>query len=91
MDCIRLSMLPLGNSLTILQTGIKYLFYYPTHLMKYLAVLNGVAVDDAVLLQNRIFHLICSILVSKCSTRSNSENEYPYFMFLIINNEVIGV
>ena len=33
--------------------------------------LNGVAVDDAVLLQNRKFRLICSILVLKCSARSN--------------------
>ena len=33
--------------------------------------LNGVAVDDAVLLQNRKFRLICSILVLKCSACSN--------------------
>ena len=33
--------------------------------------LNGVAVDDAVLLQNGKFHQICSILVSECSARSN--------------------
>ena len=33
--------------------------------------LHGVAVDDVVLLQNRKFHQICSILVSKCSVRSN--------------------
>ena len=33
--------------------------------------LNGVAVDGAVLLQNREVRLICSILVSKCSARSN--------------------
>ena len=33
--------------------------------------LNGVAVDDAVLLQNRKFRLIRSILVSKCFARSN--------------------
>ena len=32
--------------------------------------LNGVAIDDAVLLQNRKFHQICSILVSKCSALS---------------------
>ena len=46
--------------------------------------LNGITVDDGVL-----FHLICSILVSKCSVRANSENEYPHFIFLDINNEVI--
>ena len=34
----------------------------PTLLVKYLAA-NGVAVDDAVLLQNRKFHQICSISV----------------------------
>ena len=26
-----------SNCLTILQTGMKYLFYYPTHLIRYLA------------------------------------------------------
>ena len=46
--------------------------------------LLGVAVDDAVLLQNEKFHQICPILVSKCSARSNQENEYPHFMFLAI-------
>ena len=33
--------------------------------------MNGVAVDDAVLLQNRKFHQICSNLVSKCFACSN--------------------
>ena len=33
----RKATVPRSNSLTILQTGVKYLFYYPTHLMKYLA------------------------------------------------------
>ena len=50
--------------------------------------LNGIAIDDAVLLQNRNFHQICLIFVSKCSNR---ENEYPHFMFLTINNGVVGV
>ena len=35
--CIRSSTVPRGNSLTILQTGMKYLFNYPNHLMIYLA------------------------------------------------------
>ena len=35
--CIRSSTVPRGNSLTILQTGMKSLFYYSTLLMKYLA------------------------------------------------------
>ena len=30
-------------------------------------------------------------LVSKCSTRSNLENEYPHFMFLSTNTLVIGI
>ena len=34
--CIRSSKVPRGSSLTMLQTGMKELFYYPTHLMKYL-------------------------------------------------------
>ena len=60
--------------------------------MKYLAAfLHGDAIDDAVLLQNKKIHQICSILFSKCFARSNSENEYPHFMFLTINNGVIGV
>ena len=69
------------------------MFYYPTHLMKDLAEFHahGIALDDAVLLQNRKIHKICSILVSKCSTRSNKENEYPHVMFLTIRNGVIGV
>ena len=40
-------------------------------------------------MQNRKFRLICSTVVSTCSTRLNLENEYPHFMFLTINNEVI--
>ena len=36
-----------------------------------LVSLNGVAVDDAVLLLNSKFHLICSILVSQYSACSN--------------------
>ena len=35
--CTRSSMVPRGNSLTVLQTGMKKLFYYPTLLMKFLA------------------------------------------------------
>ena len=36
--------------------------------------MNGVAVDDTVLLQNRKIHQICSMLVSKRSARSNYED-----------------
>ena len=61
--------------------------------MKYLAAFlaHRVAVDDAVLLQNRKFHQICSFWVTKCSACSNKENEYAHFMFLTINNGVIEV
>ena len=52
--------------------------------------LNGDTVQDAVLLQNRKFRLIYSNLASTCSTLPNLENEYPRFMFLTINNDVIG-
>ena len=42
-------------------THLLFLKYFKQH------YLNGVAVDDAVLLQNRKFRLVCSILASKCS------------------------
>ena len=45
--------------------------------------------DGGVLMQNQIFRLICSILISKCPSHSNLENEYPHFMFLATNNEDI--
>ena len=45
--------------------------------------------DGTFLMQNRKFRLIGSILISKCSFRSNLENEYPHFMFLTTNNEVL--
>ena len=41
--------------------------------------------DGAVLMQNRNFRLICSILISKCPPRSNQENKYQHFMFLTTN------
>ena len=64
-------MVPRVNSLTILQTGMKYMFYFLTHLMtNKQRFLNGVAEYDAVLLKNRKVHLICSNLVSKCSACS---------------------
>ena len=40
-------------------------------------------------MQNRKFRLIDLNLVSNCSSRLNKENEYPHFMFLTINSEVI--
>ena len=57
--------------------AVGSMLYYSTHMMTYLgAFLNGVAVDDGVLLQNRKFHLIFSILISKCSARSKKTSTH---------------
>ena len=59
-------MVPRGNRLTMLLTVLL-----PNVFNEILS--SGpfrVAVDDAVLLQNRKFHQICSTLVSKCSACS---------------------
>ena len=52
--------------------------------------LYGDTLQYAILMQTRKFRQIRSNLVSTCSARSNKENEYPHFMFLTMNNEVIG-
>ena len=53
-------------------TDLKIILYkYSIRERVLVSIVNLVAVDDAVLLQNRKFRLTCSILVSKCSARSN--------------------
>ena len=51
--------------------------------------LNGVAVKDAVLLQNRKLSQICSVLVSRYPTLKHQPiKKFPYVMFQTINNKV---
>ena len=59
------------SSLTKLQTYMKYLFYVIMMTSLAAFLVNGYAVDDAVLLENRKCHPICSILVSTCSACSS--------------------
>ena len=65
-------MAPRGNSFDYTTKRHEITVLLPNPFDEILSsFLNGVAVDDAVLLQNRKFYQICSILVSKCSACSN--------------------